>query len=823
MNHSIDYRYSTETNEMAGVSVSHGQRGGMLPSVRSPSRLTLHDSGSRSALEAVTKKGNIFVSQPGEGKIGMKKVIEGDSLNLEKKIKADALAAMLALDGTGRSTSASPSSVQGAAVESTAISVPSPPVASLSAVPLIANGVTVGGAVRDLEKEEVEASSETYAYKDYAKLVGVPPSGSAHQAFASSSSAADSDSGAIGFPERLYDLLSHPDHARDISDVISWQPHGRSWTILKPKEFERTILPRFYSAKCKYTSFIRQANGWGFRRITQGPDRNSYYHELFLRGLPHLIKLMRRPGVSKKLPSDPENEPDFNKISKESPLPLLPHQAPASNVSAQTLTQGSGVPLSRVSETQVASALPSVAGFVPAPSPADSLRRLQPSALAELLRSKQLQQEAAGTPASAGILNTSGTTQRQQALLSEVFRSARANQEITALLQSNMHRRGVAQAQQQLLQQQQQQKFRQLQQLQLSSTFRGPASAALNLLATSATAGTRSAAAALNAMEDSQQRRVDILRRLSGSGIDRSQALLTATTAAGSHALPPQGTTARCHSEAAIDRHAAMKAAANFAIAQNEDIGSDAIAEPLSTAIAGRLPSRRYSENPSLTRHSAVMAAAAAAAEAAARDDESNGAGAVIHDFRAKKVRRLSENNLDRRGVSSAIATVNDTENAVRRRKSNGANPFGMNAMAAAASIVRNMSVSSLASAENPAPANVDVPLPGQVAAERDLPAIPGGMRIQENSSEVPNLSAIEQRIQNLHSQLHQAMQEREAAASATGQGRALIVTDPARGRRAMRRVSFQDSSSTSAASSASVAEAINSLMRSRSNRSTEF
>ena len=26
------------------------------------------------------------------------------------------------------------------------------------------------------------------------------------------------------------------------------------------------------------------ANGWGFRRLTQGYDRNAYYHEYFLKG-----------------------------------------------------------------------------------------------------------------------------------------------------------------------------------------------------------------------------------------------------------------------------------------------------------------------------------------------------------------------------------------------------------------------------------------------------------------------------------------------------------------------------------------------------------
>lgn len=54
---------------------------------------------------------------------------------------------------------------------------------------------------------------------------------------------------------------------------------------------------------------------------TQGRDRNSYYHPLFLRGLPHLCKEMKRPGVSEKQAADPELEPDFYKISELYPVP----------------------------------------------------------------------------------------------------------------------------------------------------------------------------------------------------------------------------------------------------------------------------------------------------------------------------------------------------------------------------------------------------------------------------------------------------------------------------------------------------------------------
>eukprot|EP00529_Nitzschia_sp_RCC80_P014440 CAMPEP_0113452976 /NCGR_PEP_ID=MMETSP0014_2-20120614/7122_1 /TAXON_ID=2857 /ORGANISM="Nitzschia sp." /LENGTH=721 /DNA_ID=CAMNT_0000344361 /DNA_START=247 /DNA_END=2412 /DNA_ORIENTATION=- /assembly_acc=CAM_ASM_000159 len=118
------------------------------------------------------------------------------------------------------------------------------------------------------------------------------------------------------FPAKMHSILSRA----DLADVVSWNEHGRAWRVLKPREFEVKVIPTYFE-HAKFSSFIRQANGWGFRRITQGKDRNSYYHEMFLRGLPHLCKMMKRPGVAEKQAADPDQEPDFYRISQEHPLP----------------------------------------------------------------------------------------------------------------------------------------------------------------------------------------------------------------------------------------------------------------------------------------------------------------------------------------------------------------------------------------------------------------------------------------------------------------------------------------------------------------------
>ena len=121
------------------------------------------------------------------------------------------------------------------------------------------------------------------------------------------------------FVAKMHAILSRS----DLSEIIGWLPHGRSWMILNPKKFEKEVLP-VYFAHAKISSFIRQANGWGFRRIIAGRDRNSYYHPKFLRALPHLCKDMKRPGVSEKQSSDPDHEPDFALISQIYPVPEAP-------------------------------------------------------------------------------------------------------------------------------------------------------------------------------------------------------------------------------------------------------------------------------------------------------------------------------------------------------------------------------------------------------------------------------------------------------------------------------------------------------------------
>jgi HSF-type DNA-binding len=118
------------------------------------------------------------------------------------------------------------------------------------------------------------------------------------------------------FPAKMHAMLSRD----DLAEVICWMPHGRAWKVLKPREFELMVLPSYFEHS-KFSSFIRQANGWGFRRMNTGRDRNAYYHPQFLRGLPHLCKGMKRPGVAQKLHANPDHEPDLYRLSELHPVP----------------------------------------------------------------------------------------------------------------------------------------------------------------------------------------------------------------------------------------------------------------------------------------------------------------------------------------------------------------------------------------------------------------------------------------------------------------------------------------------------------------------
>eukprot|EP00562_Extubocellulus_spinifer_P008859 CAMPEP_0178499112 /NCGR_PEP_ID=MMETSP0696-20121128/15645_1 /TAXON_ID=265572 /ORGANISM="Extubocellulus spinifer, Strain CCMP396" /LENGTH=541 /DNA_ID=CAMNT_0020127777 /DNA_START=134 /DNA_END=1759 /DNA_ORIENTATION=- len=127
------------------------------------------------------------------------------------------------------------------------------------------------------------------------------------------------------FPAKLASILSRPEW----NDIITWMPHGRSWKVIKPHDFETLIMPLFFDHS-NYHSFNRLVNAWSFRRMSSGPDRGSYYHEMFLRGRPNLHRHMRRlPKNRKKEIMNKKDQPDFYI------MPYLEDPTPASCLAAR--------------------------------------------------------------------------------------------------------------------------------------------------------------------------------------------------------------------------------------------------------------------------------------------------------------------------------------------------------------------------------------------------------------------------------------------------------------------------------------------------------
>ena len=114
------------------------------------------------------------------------------------------------------------------------------------------------------------------------------------------------------FPFKLHTMLDTIEKDGYVS-VISWQPHGRCFVVHDPAAFVKTVMPKYFN-QSKFSSFQRQLNLYGFNRITQGPDKGGYYHEMFLRGkLPFARRIARKrvKGTCVRGKSSPDTEPNF--------------------------------------------------------------------------------------------------------------------------------------------------------------------------------------------------------------------------------------------------------------------------------------------------------------------------------------------------------------------------------------------------------------------------------------------------------------------------------------------------------------------------------
>eukprot|EP00522_Entomoneis_paludosa_P015336 CAMPEP_0172441308 /NCGR_PEP_ID=MMETSP1065-20121228/1846_1 /TAXON_ID=265537 /ORGANISM="Amphiprora paludosa, Strain CCMP125" /LENGTH=248 /DNA_ID=CAMNT_0013190577 /DNA_START=6 /DNA_END=752 /DNA_ORIENTATION=- len=130
---------------------------------------------------------------------------------------------------------------------------------------------------------------------------------------------------ASNFPARLHYMLQEIEKD-GLDHIVCWRPHGRAFMVVDQEAFAKEILPLWFR-QSKYSSFQRQLNLYGFKRITSGTDKGSHYHECFLRGMASLTsKIVRTKvkGTGTRKPRCLESEPNFYAMTASMPSKASP-------------------------------------------------------------------------------------------------------------------------------------------------------------------------------------------------------------------------------------------------------------------------------------------------------------------------------------------------------------------------------------------------------------------------------------------------------------------------------------------------------------------
>merc|ERR1719199_1240032 len=108
------------------------------------------------------------------------------------------------------------------------------------------------------------------------------------------------------FLSKLWHMLS----AAENTDIISWDECGSKFEIKRPQEMSDEVLPKYFRHK-KFSSFQRQLNYFGFKKVGRGEFGSFYSHSLFNRDRPEEVLKIRRRTNKKKSDKDCDMLSDY--------------------------------------------------------------------------------------------------------------------------------------------------------------------------------------------------------------------------------------------------------------------------------------------------------------------------------------------------------------------------------------------------------------------------------------------------------------------------------------------------------------------------------